>query len=170
MALTLTLTRRWRRTTLALHVLCGVGWMGLDLGLFLLLLTGWTTDSGPVAAATYTAARLVVPPVVPALAIGMLLTGVVLGWGTRWGLLQWWWVAVKLVIGVVLTVLVLVLLLPGALGLPVDLTGTADEVRDAVGREGQHLLFPPAVSFVALGVALVLSIWKPWGRTSWRRE
>ncbi len=166
----LTLSRSARRVVLSLHLVCAVGWMGLDLGLFALLLTGWTTDDGPVAAAMYTAARVAVPPVVPALAIGMLLTGVVLGLATRWGLVQWWWVFVKLVIGVVLTVLVLVLLLPGALGLPTDLAGTADEVRDAVGREGRHLLFPPVVSFVALGVALWLSVRKPWGRTRWARE
>ena len=163
------LPRGWRRTLLALHVLCGVGWMGLDLGLVVLLAAGAGSDSGPTAAAAYTAARLVIPVVVPALALGMLVTGVLLGWGTPWGLLRWTWVLVKLVIGLVLTALVLLLLVPNALGIPADLTGTADEVRAAVGSGGSDLLPPPIVSFVALAVSLVLSIWKPWGRTPWAR-
>lgn len=163
------LGRASRRTVLALHVLCGVGWMGLDVGLVVLVATGASSDSGPTVAAAYTAARLVIPAVVPVLALGMLLTGVLLGLGTRWGLLRWTWVVAKLVIGLVLTVLVLVALVPGALGIPADLTGTAAEVREAVGSEGRDLLFPPIVSFAALGVALWLSIWKPWGRTRWGR-
>lgn len=164
------LSRPLRRTVLALHVLCGVGWMGLDLGLLVLVVTGATSDSGPTTAAAYTAARLVIPVVVPVLATGMLLTGVLLGLGTRWRLTEWTWVLTKLVIGVVLTVLVYVALVPGALSIPSGLVGTADEVRAAVGGAGRDLLFPPVVSFLALAVSLVLSIWKPWGRTRWARR
>jgi hypothetical protein len=163
------LSRPARRSVLALHVLCGVGWMGLDLGLVLLLATGLTTADGGTAAAAYTAARIVIPPVVPVLATGMLVTGILLGLGTRYGLVQWTWVFVKLLIGIVLTVLVFVALLPGVLGLPESLSGSADAVRDAVGRAATDLMFPPIVSFTALAVALVLSIWKPWGRTRWSR-
>ena len=165
-----TLSRPWRRTVLALHVLCGVGWMGLDLGLLVLVLTGLTADDGATVAAAYTAARLVIPVVVPVLAVGMLGTGVLLGLGTKWQLTRWTWVLTKLVIGLVLTTLVFVALLPGALSIHSDLAGTATEVRDAVGRAGQDLLYPPIVSFTALGFALVLSIWKPWGRTRWARR
>ncbi len=162
--------RTTRKSLLVLHVACGVGWMGADVVLAILMLTGWFSHDGPTVAAAYTAARLVIPPAVPVLASGMLVTGVLLGIGTKYGLVQWWWVFVKLVIGVVLTVLVFVLLLPGALDLPTGLTGTADEIRDQVGREGRHLLFPPLVSFVALAFSLVVSVFKPWGRTRWGRR
>ncbi len=161
--------RTTRKSLLVLHVACGVGWMGADVVLAILMLTGWFSGDGPTVAAAYTAARLVIPPTVPVLAGGMLVTGVLLGLGTKYGLLQWWWVFVKLVIGVVLTVLVFVLLLPGALDLPTGLTGTADEIRAEVGRQGRHLLFPPLVSFVALAFSLVVSVFKPWGRARWGR-
>ena len=166
----LTLSRPWRRTVLVLHVLCGVGWMGLDLGLLVLVVTGLTADGGATVAAAYTAARLVIPVVVPVLAVGMLGTGVLLGLGTRWRLTEWTWVLTKLVVGLVLTTLVFVALLPGALSIPTELFGSAAEVRDVVGRAGQDLLYPPVVSFAALGFALVLSVWKPWGRTRWARR
>ena len=164
-----TLGRNLRRTTLVLHILCGVGWMGLDLGLMVLVVSGATTGDGAVAAAAYTTAHLVIPVVVPALAVGMLLTGIVLGLGTRYGLTQWKWVLTKLTIGVLLTVLVFTALLPGVLAIPDGLTGTADEVRAMVGDSVEGLIPPPFVSFTLLAVALVLSIWKPWGRTPWAR-
>jgi len=166
------LSRPWRRTVLAVHVLCGVGWMGLDLALLVLVVAGATSGSAATVAAAYTSVRLVVPLVVTALATGMLVTGVLLGWGTKWSLLEWSWVFVKLVTGVVLTALVFLLLVPSALGIPAVLAGAADgaAVRNAVGDAVRNLLFPPAVSFAALGLALVLSIWKPWGRTPWVRR
>ena len=165
------LGRSWRRVVLVLHVLCGVGWMGLDLGLGVLVFAGVTSDSGPTVAAVYTVARLVIPIVVPVLATGMLVTGVLLGLGTKYGLVQWTWVLTKLVIGTVLFALVYVALVPGALGIPADLpVGSAAEVRDAVGDAGTNLIYPPVVSFLALGFALVLSIWKPWGRTRWGHD
>ena len=164
------MSRGTRRVTLTLHVLSGVGWMGLDMGLAMLLVAARTTDDGQVAAAGYTAARLVVPTVVPVLAATMLVTGVLLGLGTRYGLVRWTWVLTKLVIGVLLTVLVFVLLVPGALSGPEGVTGSADEVRSAMGDAGRDLMFPPFVSFALLGVSLVLSVWKPWGRTRWGRR
>ena len=164
------LGRNVRRATLVLHVGSAVGWMGLDIGLAVLLVAARTTSDGEVAAAGYTSARLVVPVVVPVLATTMLVTGVLLGLGTRYGLVRWTWVLTKLVIGVVLTVLVYVALVPDVLALPVGLSGTADEVRSAVGDEATGLLFPPFVSFAGLAVALVLSVWKPWGRTRWGRR
>lgn len=144
--------------------------MGLDLGLMVLVVSGATTGDGAVAAAAYTTAHLVIPVVVPALATGMLLTGIVLGLGTRYGLVQWTWVPTKLAVGVLLTVLVFFSLLPGVLGIPDGLTGTADQVRAMVGDTARDLMFPPFVSFTLLAVSLVLSIWKPWGRTPWARR
>ena len=159
------LGRMTRKGVLVLHIACGVGWMGADVLLAILMLTGRLSDDGPTVAAAYTAARLVIPFAVSVLATGMLVTGVLLGIGTKYGLVQWWWVFVKLVIGIVLTALVFVLLVPGAAGIPAGLAGTADQVREQVGRSGQDLVFPPFVSFVALAFALVLSVFKPWGRT-----
>ncbi len=164
------LSRQARKGVLAVHIACGVGWMGADVLLGVLVLAGRLSDDGNTVAAAYTAIRLVVPPVVPVLATGMLITGVLLGLGTRWGLVQWWWVVVKLTIGIVLTALVFVALVPSALSIPDGLTGTADHIRDLLGRTGQDLMFPPFVSFAALGFALVLSVYKPWSKTRWGRK
>jgi uncharacterized membrane protein len=162
------LAPRWRKSILWLHIVSGIGWMGLDVGLFLLLMTGLRTDDGPLAAACYRAVAVIVPVAVPILSLGMLLTGLLLGWGTTWGLLRYWWVFVKLVMGIVLTVLVFIALVPGVNDLPAaDPTLSAGSVRDTIGEATTDLLFPPIVSFTMLGIAAVLSIFKPWSRTPW---
>lgn len=162
------LSPRLRKVTLLVHIVSGVGWMGLDVGLFLLLLTGLTTDDGQLAAACYRAVAVIVPVAVPVLSLGMLLTGLLLGWGTKWGLLRSWWVVVKLALGVILTVLVFVALVPGVNDLATpDPTTSAGAVRDVIGEATTGLMFPPIVSFTMLGFASVLSIFKPWGRTPW---
>ncbi len=152
-----------------LHVACGVGWMGADVVLAILMLTGWFSATGRPSRRRTPRPGWSSRSAVPVLAGGMLVTGVLLGIGTKYGLVQWWWVFVKLVIGVVLTVLVFVLLVPGAAASRRGSTGTADQVREQVGRPGRHLVFPPLVSFVALAFALVVSVFKPWGRTRWGR-
>lgn len=162
------LSPRFRKGILLLHIVSGIGWMGLDVALFLLLVTGLTTDDGQLAASCYRAVTVVVPTAVPVLSLGMLTTGLLLGWGTKWGLLRYWWVFVKLVMGVVLTVLVFVSLVPGVNDMPTpDATTSADSVRDSLGSATTDLLFPPIVSFTMLGIASVLSVFKPWSRTPW---
>lgn len=163
-----TLTPSWRKTILVLHIAGGVGWMGLDTGLLILAATGLTTGSARTAAACYTAIGLLVPPAVPALSLIMLATGLMLGLGTKWGLLRYWWVLVKLALGLVLTALVFFALLPVTSALPEAVASAGDgggsAVRAALGAAPVQLMFPPVVSFLALGFALALSVFKPWGR------
>lgn len=54
-----------------------------------------------------------------------LASGLVLGLGTPWGLLRYWWVAAKLALNLVLCTLILLVLQPG---------------MDQVDRYGQDLL------------------------------
>lgn len=162
------LSPRQRKVTLLVHIVSGIGWMGADIVLFLLLLTGLTTDDGAVAAACYIAVGVFVPVAVPVFCLGMLGSGVLLGWGSKWGLLRYWWVTIKLAFALIMTVLVFVSLVPGIndLAQP-DATASADTVRDTLGSAPTELMYPAVVSFTMLGIATVLSIFKPWGRTRW---
>ncbi len=162
------LPQGWRKLVLVLHIIGGVGWMGLDVGLLFLVFTGLLTENGRTAVAVYTALGIFVPPAVIALSLLMLVTGLIQGIWTKWGLFQYWWVFVKLLLGIVLTALVFVALLPAVGSLPAGLTdadGTSGAaVRRALGAAPVQLLFPPVVSFLSLGFAQVLAIYKPWGR------
>lgn len=161
------LTRRQRQAVLVLHIVSAVGWIGVDLALIPLVLTGLTTDDGPTAAAAYRAAAILVPWTVPALSLLIVTTGVLLGIGTKWGLTRYWWVLAKLGISVVLTVLVFVALLPAVLALESTAATTGDEVRAAFDDPAMFL-YPPVVSGLLLLAAVVLSVVKPQKRVQRR--
>ncbi|MGI5321295.1 hypothetical protein [Actinomadura nitritigenes] len=160
------LSRRWRRATLVLHLLSAGAWFGVDVIVAVLVLTGWFASDVEMRSLAYRALAEFVA--LPMLLSGLLclVTGLLLGLGTKWGLVRYWWVAVKLTLNLLLCVLILVVLQPG---------------MDAVADYGEQLLvgspssgrvrtlfFPPAVSLSALAFATVLAVYKPWGRL--RRE
>jgi hypothetical protein len=90
-----------------------------------------------------------------------LASGVVLGLGTKWGLIRYWWVAVKLALNVLLVALVPVALRP-------EVIEKAEQARRFEAGEPASLavvdlIFPPIVSPSLLLVAFVLAVFKPWG-------
>jgi hypothetical protein len=166
------LTPATRKAVLVLHAVTGISWMGVDIALFVLLMTARTTDDPTLVVSGFNAIRIIVPVAVPPLSLGILVTGLILGLGTPWGLVRYWWVLVKLSLSLVMTVLVFLSLLPAINSIPVlSVTPmSADAVRASLGFLPTQLMFPPIVSFLMLGVATILSIFKPWRRTPWSRE
>jgi hypothetical protein len=161
-------TGRWRlgatarKSVLLVHIASAGAWLGVDVVMGVLVLTALVSDDGRTKALAFRALELVA--VGPLLVLGLLclLSGVLLGLGSRYGLLRYWWVAAKLALNLVLTALVLVALAP-------EVAAHADQARQAeaglpVPLEVGQLIFPPIVSPAALLVAMVLAIFKPWGR------
>jgi len=153
---------RTRKAFLVLHIVSAGAWIGIDVVMGVLIFTPLLTDDTQLAAICYQALQIFA--VWPLLTTGLvcLASGVVLGLGSKYGLVRYWWVAVKLVLNLVLTSLVLFALRPG-------LTLAAEHGRQlaagtATGGASTDLLFPPIVSGLALLVAVVLSVYKPWGR------
>lgn len=160
-----------RKWLIVLHMVLGIGWMGADIALCVLLMKGRTTADAIEAISSYTAVALIVPPVVPVLSIGILLTGLLLGWGTSWGLTRYWWVFIKLVLSVAMTAMVYIGLLPTVHSLPaIAHLASADAVRAALGPLTIQLMFPPTISFALLCVATALSIFKPKKPTPWSKS
>ncbi|MFJ9388133.1 hypothetical protein ACIRON_04900 [Nocardioides sp. NPDC101246] len=151
-----------RKAVLVLHLL-GVGaWLGIDVVVGIMAAVG----SGSGDAADRGLALQVIGTYLagPMLAAGLIVlaTGLVLGWGSKWGLVRFWWVAVKLVVNIVLVALILFVLMPG-----MEQVRIIGEVLAATGEltgDVSNLRFPPAVSLTALTIAVVLSVYKPWGR------
>jgi hypothetical protein len=146
--------------------------MGVDIALLVLLITARTANDANLVVSGFNAIRMIVPVAVPPLSLSILATGLILGLGTPWGLVRYWWVLVKLVLSLVMTVLVFTSLVPGVNSIEVlSAAGmSADAVRASLGPLPTQLMFPPVVSFLMLGVAAILSIFKPWSRTPWSRE
>jgi len=153
---------RTRRTVLTLHILSVGTWVGVDVVVAVLVLTGWLSADPSTRGLAYQALGTFV--VWPMLLSGLvsLATGVILGLGSKYGLVRYWWVAVKLVLNLVLCTLILVALQPG-LG-EVARYGRDLAAGTAAERDMSDLFFPPIVSLSALTLATILSVAKPWGR------
>lgn len=168
---TLRLPPRLRKSMLFVHIVTGVGWMGTDIALMILVFGALRSDDAERVAASYLATAYIGVLAVPVLAVAMTISGIILSLGSGLGLFKHWWVFVKLLISLVLCVLVWLALLPELTTLPdmVEMGASADQVRDRLGEATVGLLFPPVVSFTMMAVASLLSIFKPWGRTPWTR-
>ncbi len=156
------LGRGTRRAVLTVHVVAAGAWIGIDVVLGVLVFTAMGTSSTRTEALCYQALGLFA--VWPLFTAGMvsLLSGIVLGLGTNYGLVKYWWVAVKLALNIVLTTLVLFALRPGI----DDATryGAALAAGQPTDATVDSLVFPPVVSSIALLTATVLAVYKPWGR------
>jgi hypothetical protein len=156
------LGRRARKIALITHIVAAGAWIGIDVVLGVLVFTALLTSDTGTEALCYRALELfaVWPLIVTGLAT--LVSGIVLGLGTRYGLVRYKWVFVKLVMNIVLVVLVVFLLRPGIADAAAY--GEALETGRRLDLDISGLPFPPIVSGTALVIATVLSVVKPWGR------
>lgn len=137
------LPRRVRQIWMILHVVCSVGWLGVLVASLALCLAASGADPTRAVALNTAVATLSDVFVLPGTLL-VLLTGVILGIGTKWGLVRFYWVLGKLVIA-------LVLLVVANVGF--------DETAAGYG-----------LLTLLTSLATVLSILKPWGRVTWRRS
>jgi hypothetical protein len=169
-AVTPTRVRAWRlsgdvrKWTLATHLLSSVGWIGADLAFLILSVTGFTSGDPALAAACYRAIGTFAVWLLLPLGLLSLTTGLLLGIGSRYGLVRYWWVLLKLVINVVLLVLVVVALRPVVGDAAAASTRVDPTLGQRLGSAPRDLLFPPVVSITTLSFATYLGVFKPWGR------
>jgi uncharacterized membrane protein len=156
------LPARTRKSVLLLHITSAGVWIGLDVAMAVLVFTALLTGDHSTAAVSFQALQLFAIWSLFTTGMVCLITGIILGLGSKYGLLRYWWVAVKLVLNLVLTGLVPLALAPTVADAAARgrLFTTGHEVTLQVG----NLIFPPIVSPVALMIALTLSVFKPWGR------
>jgi uncharacterized membrane protein len=153
---------RGRGATLVAHIGSAGAWFGIDVAMAVLIVTATTTGDPATRAVCLQALELVA--VWPLLVSGLLClaTGLLLGLGGKWGVARYWWVAVKLVLNLVLTALVLLVLRS-------EVAHQAELARQwatgvPVTFDLSELIYPPTVSPALLLVAFTLSVVKPWGR------
>jgi hypothetical protein len=158
---------RARKSVLVVHIVSAGAWIGIDVVMGVFVFTALGTNDDGIRALCFRALELFA--VWPLIATGLvcLASGGVLGLGTKYGLVRYWWVAIKLAMNVVLVVLVAFALRPGVIEV-------AEQGRRFMGGEPvslavDGLIFSPIVSTSALLVATVLAVYKPWGRIRRRR-
>ncbi len=153
---------RTRKGVLVVHIVSAGVWIGIDVVMGVFVFRALLADDDNTKALCYRALELFA--VWPLLTAGLLClaSGVVLGFGTKYGLVRYWWVAIKLVLSIVLTALVPIALRP-------EVTKAAEQggwfaAGEPASLAVGNLIFPPLVSPTALLIAFVLAVFKPWGR------
>jgi hypothetical protein len=158
---------RTRNTTLAVHLFSAGAWIGIDVVVAVLVAVGWWSDDPDRRATAYQALGWFVVWPMFTMAVVCLLSGVLLGWGSRWGLVRYGWVAVKLALNLVLTTLILIALRPGLPDVAQHGRNLAAGTSDSI--DVSFLFFPPAVSLTTLALATAIAVFKPWGRIGRQR-
>jgi hypothetical protein len=167
-----TMTARTRRLSptaykllLLLHIVVSVGWLGANVGNLTLAITGVTTDDPGTQHATFSAMYVIGGTLLMPVSLLALVSGVLLGLYTKWGLVRYRWVLVKLTLTVIAVVLIPLSLLPGLRDLAALVADTpADRMAD-LGRLAPSVLVAGCVSTTMYVTNVVLSVLKPWGRT-----
>ena len=165
-----------RKLMLTVHVVVSVGWFGAAASVLALAVAALTApDSG---SALYQATEVIWRTIIVPVSVATLVTGIIQGLGTRWGLVRHYWVLTKLVITVG-AVLLLALhtrsLLPALAQAAINASaGVASATAHAHSHGGipprVHLVVASAGTMLLLLAAASLSIFKPWGRTPFRRD
>lgn len=146
------------------HIVSAVGWLGIEVCVLGLTAIGVTSDDADTVRTAHDAAVLLADTFFLPATVLMLLSGLVLALGTRWGLLRYYWVAVKLAIGCAL-------LVAGTYTLEATVRETADLAEAGALTSGDGVSLVGMLSVIA-GITLfaaILSVAKPWGRIPWRR-
>jgi uncharacterized membrane protein len=159
------------RLLLTAHIIASVGWLGVVFAKLVLGLAAIATRAPGVSDALYVSMN-VLNGAFPPLAISTIVTGVLLSLGTKWGLLQHYWVATKLAltVGVIATAVQLGdRLARQSIAAPAG--PTADAVTILGSASAPTLLVSLSVAhLLMLGAATIISVYKPWGKTWFARR
>jgi hypothetical protein len=155
-------TRKW---LLLLHVVASVGWLGLNVGNLTLTITGLLTDDPSTQHTAFGALYLIGGPLLIPVSLLAYVSGILLGFYSRWGVLRYRWVLVKFVLTTIAVLLIPLSLLPGLREVSTLVATTPPDQLTDLGEHAMSILSAGIVSTTMYVTSAVLSVHKPWGRT-----
>ncbi|MEU3622952.1 hypothetical protein BS329_39860 [Amycolatopsis coloradensis] len=164
-----TLPPRWRKLALVVHVVSSLGWLGITMVNAVLTFTSVFTDDPRRQQAAILMMDQVGGYLLLPISLTALVSGIVLSTGTKWGLVRYRWVAIKLVLTLIAAGLTLFSLLPGIGELAAAAESTMDDAFVERGRRVDGF-YPIIVSTMMYMTMTVLSVYKPGGKTPYGRR
>jgi hypothetical protein len=154
-----------RKLVLTAHIAFSVGWLGAVAAFLVLAIAGLTSQDAQMVRAAYPAMELTARFVIVPLAFASLLSGLIQSLGTPWGLFRHYWVLVKLLLTTFATIVLLMKmsLIGYAARRAAETTSSSADLRAA----GIPLVVHAAGGILVLLVVTILSVYKPWGLTSY---
>lgn len=154
-----------RKLTLLAHILGSVGWIGAIAVFLALALIGLRSVDPQTVRAVYIAMEPVTWWIIVPIAFASLATGLLLSFGTPWGLLRHYWVIFKLLINLLSLP---ILLLHTRIIDRVAVAATVANITPADLRQDRiQLVVASGASLAVLIIATLLSVFKPRGLTSY---
>lgn len=158
-----------RKFALAVHITLSVGWVG-SVGAYIALDVASAIGRDALTLrASYLAMASIARYVIVPLALGSLLTGLIMALGTTWGLFRHYWVLISLLLTLVATVVLLLeaRTIGSFADIAADPATSGDDLR-ALGSTLVHSVGGTLVLLVILG----LNVYKPRGMTryGWRKQ
>src|SRR5688500_6208142 len=132
------------------------------IGLISLVAVGVCTSDVDVAGVAFQEIDLCAVLTIFWASIVCMISGVVLGVGSKYGLVKYWWVAIKLFMNIGMSLLIAFSLRPGVA--EVARIGERMLAGDPTAVIPSDIMHPVVVAPTLLLFAYILSVFKPWGR------
>jgi hypothetical protein len=149
-----------RKLLLTSHIVFSVGWLGAVAGFLALSIAGVNSENEQIIRAAYLSMDLVSWYVILPAALGAFVSGVAQSLLTQWGLFKHWWIAVKFILTLGATALLLLHMKPIGLMADVAMVGN---ISDYSGPQVQ-LIADASLALAVLLITTAISVYKPWGR------
>ncbi|GAB2673201.1 PDR/VanB family oxidoreductase [Kribbella swartbergensis] len=160
------------RALVAAHAISAAAWVGITCAVVTLAVIGMTTRDLDTAVIVYELVSYFDITLLPWANFATTLTGIALGLTTRWGLIRYRWVAAKLIISFAI--------LASAFAYVEDSVGAVIEqaehlavtggTTDQLGNSGGVVFAGFGLPLLSLVAAMLLSLYKPGGKTRWGRR
>jgi hypothetical protein len=157
-----------RKLSLTVHVASSVGWLGAVAVFLALAIAGLVRQEPETVRGAYVAMALTGWLVIVPLCLASLVTGIIQGLGTPWGLFRHYWVVVKLLMTAFATLVLLVHMRPidFVAGVAAERALSSSELRTL----RVQLAADAGAALVVLLVTTTLSVYKPRGLTNHGRR
>lgn len=159
-----------RTLALTAHVISSVGWLGAVASFLVLGIAGLLSRDFQIVRSAYLAMNLIGQFIIVPLSLAALVTGLIQSLGTQWGLFRYHWVVVKFTLTIGATVLLLLHQFTAVAAAARRVSETEASALPDVGRLGSQLVVDAGLAVLVLLVTTILSVYKPWGRTSYGRR
>lgn len=159
-----------RKLLLTAHVTCSVGWLGSVAAFLAISIAGRTSSDPAMIRGAYLAMNLIGGVVIVPLGIASLVTGVIQGLATPWGLFRHYWVVTKLLLTVGATFLLVLHQLTAVASAADRVSGDGVIPDPTLLGIGSQLIADACLAIAVLLATTTLSIFKPWGLTRYGRR
>lgn len=160
-----------RKFALTSHITLSVSWLGAVIAFLVLSIVAIKSHESEIIRSMFVSMDLIGLYGIVPLSFAALITGLIQGLGTQWGLLRYYWVFVKFILTIFATV-ALVLHQFTAVKKAAEIASNGSGAifpNEELSRLGLQLVGDASFAILVLLTAVVLSVYKPWGLTRYGR-